>query len=63
MKHTIEDNGKAINLEADEEEEFEEILLEEEDIQMEVEPRVQTLLPGCLNMFIHGRVKQRFPKI
>ena len=34
---TMEEKGKAINLEANEEEEFEEILVEEEDVQMEVE--------------------------
>lgn len=35
---TIEEKGKAINLEVDEEEEFEEILVEEEeDVEMEVE--------------------------
>ena len=35
---TMEEKGKAINLEADEEEEdFEEILIEEEDVEMEME--------------------------
>lgn len=33
----MEEKGKAINLEADEEEEFEEILVEEEDVEVEVE--------------------------
>ena len=33
----MEEKGKAINLEADEEEEFKEILVEEEDVEMEVE--------------------------
>lgn len=36
-KLTMEEKGKAINLEADEEEEFEEILVDEEDVEMEVE--------------------------
>ena len=37
-KITMEEKGKAINLEVDEEEEFEEILVEEEeDVEMEVE--------------------------
>lgn len=36
-KLTMEEKGKAINLEADEEEEFEEILVEEEDVEMEVD--------------------------
>jgi len=36
-KLTMEEKGKAINLEADEEGEFEEILVEEEDVEMEVE--------------------------
>jgi len=34
---TMEEKGKPINLEVDEEEEFEEILVEEEDVEMEVE--------------------------
>jgi len=33
----MEEKGKAINLEVDEEEEFEEILVEEKDVKMEVE--------------------------
>lgn len=36
-KLSLEKKGKAINLEADEEEEFEEILVEEDDVKMEVE--------------------------
>ena len=57
----MEEKGKAINLEADEEEEFEEILVEEEeDVGMEVD---QTLLPRCPHMFLRGRVKQRCQKI
>ena len=35
-KLTLEEKGKAINLEANEEEDFEEILVEEEDVEMEV---------------------------
>ena len=33
----MEEKGKVINFEVDEEEEFEEILVEEEDVEMEVE--------------------------
>lgn len=36
-KLTMKEKGKAINLEADEEEEFEEILVEQEDVEMGVE--------------------------
>ena len=63
-KLTMEEKGKAINLEADEEEEFEEILVEEEeDVEMEVEThgadpltRLPTYVPPrkgklrCLNI-------------
>jgi len=48
-KITMEERGKAINLEADEEEEFEEILVEEEDVEMEVETHgadILTRLPA-----------------
>ena len=35
-KLTLQEKGMAINLEVNEEEEFEEILVEEEDVEMEV---------------------------
>jgi len=60
---TMEENGKAINLEVDEEEEFEEILVEEEeDVEMEVETQGADPLTRLPAYVPSRKGKPRVPK-
>ena len=60
---TMEEKGKAINLEVDEEEEFEEILVEEEeDVEMEVETQGTDPLTRFPAYVPPRKGKERVPK-
>ena len=61
-KLKLEEKGKATNLEADEEEAFEEILVEEEDVEMEVETQGADLITRLPEYVPSCKGKAKVPK-